>query len=102
MGTRWAGELGSGDYLSYQYFQSEAQDAVRWLYYRKRTEGQNTMVVKHANQLVTASPTIKNGSSGTSQNLGTTVFEVPDKSNAFFVADLTSAYGSVLVYSLFV
>lgn len=101
MGTRWAGELGSGDYLSFQYFQSEAQDAVRWLYYRKRTEGQNTMVVKHANQLVTASPTIKNGSSGTSQNLGTTVFEVPDKSNAFFVADLTSAYDNVLVYPFF-
>ena len=95
MGTRWAGELGSGDYLSFQYFQSDAQDAARWLYYRKRTEGQNTMVVAHSNQLVTSSPTINSGSSGTSQNPGTTVFQVPDKSNAFFVADLTSAYGNV-------
>ena len=95
MGTRWAGELGSGDYLSFQYFQSDDQNAARWLYYRKRTEGQNTIVVGHANQLVTASPTIRNDSSGTSQNLGTTVFQVPDNSNAYFVADLTSAYGNV-------
>jgi hypothetical protein len=95
MGARWAGELGSGDYRSFQYFQSETQDAVRWLYYRKRTEGQNTMVVAHANQLVTASPTVNNGSSGTSQSLDTTVFEVSDNSNAFFTADLTSAYGNV-------
>jgi len=99
MGTRWAGELGSGDYLSYQYFQSDAQDAARWLYYRKRTEGQNTMVVSHSNQLVTASPAINSGSSGTAQDLGTTVFSVPDGSNAFFVADLTSAYGNVTSFS---
>lgn len=95
MGTRWGGELGSGDYLSLDYFQSDAQDAVRWLYYRKRTEGQNTMVVAHSNQLVTAAPTVKNGSSGTLQSSGTTVYEFPKNSNAFFTADLTSAYGNV-------
>jgi len=68
---------------------------MRWLYYSKRTEGQNTIVVAHSNQLVTASPTVKNGSSGTLQSVGTTVFNVPDNSNAFFVADLGSAYGNV-------
>jgi len=99
MGTRWAGELGSGDYLSYQYFTSDAQDAARWLYYRKRTEGQNTMVIGHKNQLVTASPAINSGTSGTAQNLGSTVFNVPDGSNAFFVADLASAYGNVTSFS---
>lgn len=95
MGTRWAGELGSGDYLSTGYFSSDSQDSQRWLYYRKRTEGQNTIVVGHSNQLVTASPTIVNGSSGTTQSSGTTVFQVPADSNAYFVADLTSAYGNV-------
>lgn len=40
LGTRWAGELGSGDYRSTGYFNSDAQDATRWLYYRKRTEGE--------------------------------------------------------------
>lgn len=95
MGTRWAGELGSGDYLSLDYFTSDAQNATRWLYYRKRTEGQNTMVVAHGNQLVTDTPTITNGTSGTSQSIGTTVFDVPEGSNAFFIADLASAYSGV-------
>lgn len=92
--TRWAGELGSGDYNSYQYFTSDAQDAVRWLYYRKRTEGQNTIVVGEANQLVVASPKISNGTSGTVQSTGTTVFNPPSGSNAYFIAELTSAYGN--------
>lgn len=95
MDTRWAGELGSGDYLSPQYFQSDAQDAFRWLYYRKRSEGQNVIVVNHQNQLVTASPTIKNGSSGTSQSSGTTVFQASGDSKAFFIADLATAYGNL-------
>jgi hypothetical protein len=92
--TRWAGELGSGDYNSYEYFTSDAQNAVRWLYYRKRTEGQNTIVVGEANQLVTSSPTIMNGTSGTIQSPGTTVFSPPSGSNAYFIADLTNAYGN--------
>jgi hypothetical protein len=93
--TRWVGELGSGDYLSTGYFTSDAQDAVRWLYYRKRTEGQNAIVVNHQNQLVTASPTIRTDSSNTSQTPGTTVFHASNDSKAFFIADLTSAYGTV-------
>jgi len=99
MDTRWAGELGSGDYNSYQYFTSDAQDAARWLYYRKRTEGQNTIVVGQGNQLVTASPTIMNGTSGTLQSPGTTVFSAPNGSNAFFIADLSSAYGNGTTFS---
>ena len=95
--TRWAGELGSGDYNSFEYFTSDAQDAVRWLYYRKRTEGQNTIVVGQANQLVTASPKVSNGTSGTTQTPGTTVFNAPSGSNAFFIADITSAYSGVYV-----
>ncbi|KAM5533968.1 hypothetical protein V8D89_012393 [Ganoderma adspersum] len=94
LGTRWAGELGSGDYLSTGYFSSDAQDSQRWLYYRKRTEGQNTILVNQANQLVTAAPTIKFDSSGTQQG-SSTVLDVSSDSTAFFTADLASAYDNV-------
>ena len=95
MGTRWAGELGSGDYLSPAYFNSDAQDATRWLYYRKRTEGQNTILVNKANQLVGATPSIKFDSSNTQQDGATTVYTPPDDSTAYFVADLSSGYNNV-------
>lgn len=92
LGTRWAGELGSGDYLSTGYFSSDAQDSVRWLYYRKRTEGQNTLLVNKANQLVTAAPSVKHDTSGTAQG-SSTVLDVPGDSTAFWTTDMTSAYG---------
>jgi hypothetical protein len=96
LGVRWAGELGSGDYRSTGYFSGDAQDAVRWLYYRKRTEGQNTIVVSQANQLVGAAPQFTYASSGTTQG-SSTVFEPQQDSTAFWHADITSAYGSVYV-----
>ena len=92
LGTRFAGELGSGDYNSLDYFTSDAQDATRWLYYRKRTEGQNTILVNGANQNVNAQPKIlANGTTGDVQG-SSTVYTVPDDSTAFWTADLTSAY----------
>ncbi|KAI0375202.1 hypothetical protein BV20DRAFT_960295 [Pilatotrama ljubarskyi] len=94
LGTRWAGELGSGDYLSTGYFSSDAQDSQRWLYYRKRTEGQNTVLVNKANQLVTAQPTVNHDSSGTQQG-SSTVFDVPNDSTAYFTIDMKSAYDNV-------
>lgn len=94
LGTRWAGELGSGDYLSPGYFSSDEQDSQRWLYYRKRTEGQNTILVDKANQLVSAAPSIKFDSSGTQQG-SSTVVEVPGDSTAYFTTDLSSAYSKV-------
>jgi len=97
-GTRWAGELGSGDYNSQDYFTSDAQNATRWLYYRKRTEGQNTILVNAANQNVAAQPTVTHGSSGTVQG-SSTVFEPPSDSTAYWVADLTSAYFSTTSFS---
>ncbi|KAH8119950.1 hypothetical protein DFH11DRAFT_1721846 [Phellopilus nigrolimitatus] len=98
LGTRWAGELGSGDYLSTGYFSSDDQDSQRWLYYRKRTEGQNTIMVGQANQNVSARPTVKSGSSGTQQG-SSTVFDVPDGSTAYWIADLTTAYFNVTSFS---
>ena len=94
LGTRWAGELGSGDYLSTGYFDSEAQNATRWLYYRKRTEGQNTILVDQQNQDVTANPKMKYDSSGTAQG-SSTIFKPSSDSTSFVVFDLTSAYFNV-------
>jgi hypothetical protein len=94
LGTRWAGELGSGDYLSTGYFDSELQNATRWLYYRKRTEGQNTILVNQQNQDVTANPKMNYGSSGDAQG-SSTVYKPSSSSTSFVVFDLTSAYFNV-------
>jgi len=91
LGTRWAGELGSGDYNSPDYFLSDAQDAARWQYYRKMTEGQNTILVNKSNQNVLAKPTVLHGSSDTVQG-SSTVFTVPSDSTAYWTTDMSSAY----------
>jgi hypothetical protein len=91
LGTRWAGELGSGDYRSDGYFSNDSQNSVRWLYYRKATEGQNTILIGEANQNVLAQPTVNFGSSQTTQG-SSTVFNVPSNSTAYWVADISSAY----------
>ncbi|KAF8317065.1 hypothetical protein DL93DRAFT_2125146 [Clavulina sp. PMI_390] len=91
MGQRWAGELGSGDYNSEGYFVGTDPDSDRWLYYRKRTEGQNTLVVNQQNQVLTAQPPTKFGSSGTVQN-SSTVVTLDKDDTAFFTADLTDTY----------
>ncbi|KAG8992001.1 hypothetical protein FRB90_001138 [Tulasnella sp. 427] len=90
-GVRWAGELGSGDYIATGYFDPETQDSQRWLYYRTRTEDQNTLVVNQENQNITAVPTCNYESTDTHQELST-VFNVPSDSTAMFTADLTSNY----------
>ncbi|KAF5323499.1 hypothetical protein D9611_005754 [Ephemerocybe angulata] len=91
LGTRWAGELGSADYRSPDYFTSGAQDAPRWKYYRKMTEGQNTILIGQANQNIQANPTVKHDSSGTKQG-SSTVLDIPKDSTAFWTTDMTSAY----------
>ncbi|KAJ7180651.1 chondroitin AC/alginate lyase [Mycena filopes] len=91
LGTRWAGELGDGDYLSPNYFSNDEQGSDRWKYYRKMTEGQNTILVGAANQDVTAKPTMQYGTSNTTQG-SSTVFTPAADSTAFFVTDMTTAY----------
>lgn len=94
LGTRWLGEYGDADYNAPGYFSTDAQNSERWLYYRKRTEAQNTILVDGDNQLVTAAPTIiGNGSTGEAQG-SSTVYTVPDGSTAFFTGDMSSAYGN--------
>lgn len=91
LGQRWAGELGSADYLGTDYFTSELQNAVRWLWYRKMTEGQNTLNIGGANQNVDAAPTHRAETSGTQQG-SSTVLQIPSDSTAYFTTDLSTAY----------
>jgi len=91
-GQRWFGELGSGQYLADGYFSSEAQNSERYLYYRTRTEGQNTILIDYQNQNVNAQPPTGNwGSSNTSQGAAPS-FTVQADDTAYFVTDLSSAY----------
>jgi hypothetical protein len=91
LGQRWAGELGSGDYDATGYFSSELQDSVRWLWYRKMTEGQNTLSMAGANQDVNALPVWQFGSTGDAQG-PSTVMDISSNSTAFMTADLSTAY----------
>lgn len=95
MGTRWAGEFGSADYRAKDYFSNDTQQSVRWLWYRKMTEGQNTILVNKQNQLVTAAPKVLNKGSSSTKQGSSTVMQVPGDSTAFWVADITSAYDGV-------
>ncbi|BGP31527.1 hypothetical protein JCM10296v2_003297 [Rhodotorula toruloides] len=92
MGQRWAGELGSGDYLSNGYFSSEDQNSPRWLYYRKRTEGQNTLLIGDANQNVAGTPQTTFQSTGEAQDA--LDYTPTNSSTAFFTADLSEMYNS--------
>lgn len=96
LGVRWFGELGSGDYNSIGYFSNDSQISERWMYYRKMTEGQNTILVNQSNQNVAAAPTVRHDTSATVQG-SSTVMNVPGDSSAYFVADLSSAYFDVYV-----
>jgi len=98
LGTRWVGELGDGNYLSTGYFSNDTQGSDRWLYYRKRSEGQNVILVNEQNQIVTAAPTVTFGTTGETQSGGTTVYTPPQDSTAFFVADIASAYNATTSY----
>jgi hypothetical protein len=93
MGDRFFGELGSAQYLSPGYFLSETQDAERWLYYRKRTEGQNTLLINYSNQNVNAEPTAQFGTTGTKQGAAPS-FNVEKDDTAFFTTDMSTAYNS--------
>ena len=91
LGQRWAGEYGSGQYLSTDYFSNETQASARWTYYTKATEGQNTLMRDNANQLVSAQATHNFGTTGESQGAAPG-YEVPTGSSAFYSTDMSSAY----------
>ena len=91
LGQRFFGELGSGNYLADGYFTSEGQNAERWLYYRKRTEGQNTLLMGGLDQNVSAViPATTFGSTNEAQDA--LVYTPKNSSTAFYSADLTQVY----------
>ncbi|PKI82377.1 hypothetical protein MVES1_003341 [Malassezia vespertilionis] len=93
LGTRWAGEYGSDNYLSKDYFTSEANDASRWSYFRKGTQGQNTIVLDQQNQVPNCKPTNKFESTNPKQN--EKLDYAPGKDDvAYFTSDMSSCYGA--------
>lgn len=92
MGHRWAGELGDGDYNAPYYFSNDTQSSARWTYYRKMTEGQNTILVNKGNQDVLARPTILGYGSTNDTQGSSTVYDVSSGSTAYWYANITSAY----------
>lgn len=82
LGVRWAYELGSDDYNLKGYFNPQSE---RWIYYRKRAEGQNTIVINprsEPDQNPTAKARITNFTSNRQQG--------------FAIVEMTSAYGDAL------
>lgn len=91
LGTRWAGELGNGNYLSREYFASEAPGATRWQYYRKSTEGQNVIVINNQNMNPSCAPVNRFETTGAKQS--SAVDYTPGTGDiAYFVSDTSSAY----------
>lgn len=91
LGERWAGELCQDDYLAEGYFSGESQDSKRWDYYRCRTEGQNTLVMNHENQIADAEPRTRFKSTETMSESDHI------ESTAYWIADVTSAYNGTSV-----
>jgi hypothetical protein len=92
LGTRWAGEFGSANYLSSDYFTSEAQNATRWGYYRKGTQGQNTLVLNKANQAADCQPVNTMESTNVTQTSSVS-FAPATTDAAYFKTDMSDAYG---------
>lgn len=93
LGTRWAGEYGSGNYLSKEYFASEAQDAVRWQYFRKGTQGQNTLVINNRDQSASCRPINTMSSNNTTQTADRD-FVPATSDTAYFITDMSSCYNA--------
>lgn len=91
LGTRFVGEYGSDNYLSKNYFASEDDNADRWKYFRKGTQGQNTIVIGQENQNASCQPANKFESSNDSQN-GDLDYSPGEKSTALFVTDMSQCY----------
>jgi len=75
LGQRWALDLGADDYNLPGYFDNKRQ---RWIYYRNRTEGHNTLTINGDNQALKCEAPI------------IAFHSAPER--AFAVADLSTAY----------
>jgi len=91
LGTRFAGEYGSDNYLSKNYFAAEDDGADRWKYFRKGTQGQNTIIIGQQNQNASCLPVNKFESSNDVQNDDLN-FTPGKQSTAYFVTDMSQCY----------
>ena len=91
LGERWAGELCQDNYLSKGYFSSETQDSARWLYYRCRTAGQNTLLYNNSNQIVDAVPSVNFATTDDTRYLDN--YGSGNTSSSYWIADLRDSYG---------
>lgn len=85
-GVRWASDLGSEDY-NLPGFWEMGEEGRRWTYYRKRTEGHNSIVINPSampEQKVTAVSKIVK-------------FEDNREQGAYAIADMTEAYKDSVV-----
>lgn len=92
LGTRWAGEYGSANYLSTDYFSNETAQSARWEYFRKGTQGQNTLVINNQNQQPSCHPVNEMDSTGVKQD-GNVDFVPATTDVAYFKTDMSSCYG---------
>lgn len=91
LGVRFIGEYGSDNYLAKDYFMSEDNDAARWQYFRKSTQGQNTLIIGNKNHVPNCMPQNKFESNGAKQN--DKMSYTPGKDDtAYYVSDLSSCY----------
>lgn len=67
----------------------------RWLYYRKRTEGQNTLLFGGLNQNVLGVPSTSYGSSGDAQSA--LDYTPETTSTAYFTTNMTPMYNGTCV-----
>ena len=86
LGERWAVDMGLDRYSLPGYFSTGNQSSQRWVYYRCRTEGQNTLTISANTQQPLSFSSQHHQGRGTITSLETT----PAKT--FAVADLTDAY----------
>lgn len=93
LGQRWAGELCHDDYLSKGYFSGEEQNSPRWLYYRCRTEGQNTLLYNGSNQLVDTAPSTWFATTGDVQEI--TSFHEESAAAVYWISDLSTTTGTI-------
>ena len=91
LGQRWAGELCQSNYLSTGYFVGgEQASSPRWLYYRCRTEGQNTILMENQNQNPDISPATNYDTTGEEQSSLT--YAAGSSSATYFWSDLSAGY----------
>ena len=93
MGTRWAAELGNGNCLRTDCFRPGGCIITRALW------NTNTLLIGSANQHVTAQPQILTSRTlGEKQGLSTVMAR---KGLAFWVVDMSSAYGVYVPFASF-